>query len=87
MKNYETLQECIKQLEKCDYQTVDGLHSLKMNTAFIQLKEYVELNYIASKMIKTLLEHGYKYDEMPKIFQYAKQIHKDLNILKTTHHD
>lgn len=38
MKNYETLKEIIDQLEKPNYQTKDGLHDLKDNAAFIQLK-------------------------------------------------
>ena len=36
---YETLQSIVDQLEYCDYQTKDDLHELKMNAAFIALKE------------------------------------------------
>lgn len=58
------------------------LHHLKMNKAFIELKEYVEINYLAKKMIQELLDHGYKYDEMPKIFQRARKIHQQLKAKK-----
>jgi len=36
---YETLQSIVDQLESCDYQTLDTFHDLKMNAAFIALKE------------------------------------------------
>lgn len=38
MKKYDTLQKIIEQLEFCDYQTKDGLHSLRDNIAFCSLK-------------------------------------------------
>ena len=38
MKRYDTLQEIIEQLEMPNYQTEDGLHNLKDNAAFTQLK-------------------------------------------------
>jgi hypothetical protein len=37
--HYPTLQNIVNQLEFCEYQTEDGLHELKMNAAFIALKE------------------------------------------------
>lgn len=37
-----TLKEIVEQLEKCNYQTEDGLHELKMNRAFIALKKMAE---------------------------------------------
>lgn len=37
-----TLKQIVEQLEKCNYQTEDGLHELKMNTAFIALKKMAE---------------------------------------------
>ena len=36
---YETLQSIVDQLEFCDYTTRDTIHDLKMNAAFIALKE------------------------------------------------
>jgi len=36
---YKTLQSIVDQLESGEYQTKDGLHDLKMNAAFIALKE------------------------------------------------
>jgi hypothetical protein len=36
---YETLQSIVSQLDFCEYQTKDGIHDLKMNAAFIALKE------------------------------------------------
>ena len=39
MKN---LKQIVEQLEKCNYQTEDGLHELKMNAAFIELKKMAE---------------------------------------------
>jgi hypothetical protein len=38
MIRFDTLKEIIEQLEKPNYQTKDGLHELKMNAAFAQLK-------------------------------------------------
>ena len=35
----DTLQKIVDQLEFCNYQTEDGLHSLKDNSAFIMLKK------------------------------------------------
>ena len=42
MKKFDTLTECIEQLEKCEFQTEDGNHNLEMNVAFIQLKEHAK---------------------------------------------
>jgi hypothetical protein len=39
MKKFNTLPEIIGQLEKPNYQTLDGLHKLEDNAAFCQLKE------------------------------------------------
>jgi hypothetical protein len=36
---YETLQSIVDQLEFCDFTTRDTLHDLKMNAAFVALKE------------------------------------------------
>ena len=38
-EKYDTLQKIVDQLEFCNYQTKDGLHSLKDNSAFIVLKK------------------------------------------------
>ncbi|SCY94450.1 hypothetical protein [Flavobacterium caeni] len=39
---YENLSDIVAQLEKCEYKTVDGLHDLKDNSAFIALKKISE---------------------------------------------
>ena len=39
---YETLMQCIEQLEKCTFTDTIG-HPLEMNVAFIQLKKYAML--------------------------------------------
>ena len=39
---YENLRQIVEQLEKCEYQTKDGLHKLEMNKAFITLKEFAK---------------------------------------------
>jgi len=36
------LNEIVNQLKKCEYQTKDGLHELKMNRAFIELVKMAE---------------------------------------------
>jgi hypothetical protein len=46
---YETLQSIVDQLEFCEYQTKDGLHDLKMNAAFIALKERAAAEHCGSK--------------------------------------
>ena len=38
MRRFDTLQEIIEQLEMPNYQSKDGLHELKHNAAFTQLK-------------------------------------------------
>ena len=43
---YENLKDAISQLEMPNYQTKDGFHSLKNNSAFIQLKELAEIHNI-----------------------------------------
>jgi hypothetical protein len=40
---YDTLQSIVEQLEKCEFQTKDGLHTIETNTAFIALKERAEV--------------------------------------------
>lgn len=42
MKEYTTLKEIVKQLEFANYRTVDGLHDLKNNAAFISLQKLAE---------------------------------------------
>lgn len=42
MKNYETLQDCIEQIEMSDYECEGGY--LKNNVAFIRLKEMAQVN-------------------------------------------
>ena len=42
MKEHITLTEIVEQLEFCNYRTVDGLHDLKNNAAFISLKKLAE---------------------------------------------
>jgi len=39
MNKYQTLKEAISQLELPNYQTEDGFHNLKNNSAFLQIKE------------------------------------------------
>ena len=46
---YETLQSIVDQLEFCDYNTRDALHDLKMNAAFIALKERAAAENCGSK--------------------------------------
>ena len=43
MKNFETLKDCISQLEKCEFKDPIG-HPIENNVAFIQLKELSEVN-------------------------------------------
>jgi hypothetical protein len=38
-KYVNNLPAIVEQLERCGYQTADGLHNLSMNAAFIALKE------------------------------------------------
>jgi hypothetical protein len=47
---YKTLKEIASQLEFCEYTTLDQLHDLKMNAAFIKLKELAETNYILTDL-------------------------------------
>ena len=42
----KSLKQIVEQLEKCNYQTEDGLHKLEMNAAFIDLKKLAELEQI-----------------------------------------
>jgi hypothetical protein len=37
-ENYSTLQKIVEQLELCNFQTEDGQHNIKYNSAFIALK-------------------------------------------------
>lgn len=49
-----TLQSIVDQLAYCDYKTSDGLHELKMNAAFLALKERAA----AEDKDKTVTDHG-----------------------------
>lgn len=48
---FETLQQIVDQLEYCRYQTKDGLHDLKMNRAFIALKERAALEPAGAQIL------------------------------------
>jgi len=42
-KKFKSTKEIIEQLELPDYQTQDGIHKLKDNAAFIQIKEEIKI--------------------------------------------
>ena len=48
---YKTLQSIVDQLESGEYQTKDGLHDLKMNAAFIALKQRAAAENCGSKTV------------------------------------
>jgi len=50
---YETLQSIVDQLEYCDFTTRDTLHNLKMNAAFVALKERAAAEHSGSKTATT----------------------------------
>lgn len=50
---YETLQSIVDQLEFCEYQTKDGLHDLRMNAAFIALKQRAAAEAVEAKRAHT----------------------------------
>jgi hypothetical protein len=47
MAEFKTLQSIVDQLQKCNYQTNDGLHQLELNAAFIALKQMAEVEAAA----------------------------------------
>jgi hypothetical protein len=66
-EKYDTLQKIVDQLEFCNFQTEDGLHWLKDNSAFIVLKNRA---VCVNKMLPDLSEVKYakeKYCERKQI--------------------
>lgn len=43
----------------------------------IQCNQCKKVDYLADKMIKTLLDFGYNYEQMPIIFNKAKELMKN----------
>ena len=62
MKRFETLQECIEQLEKCEFEDTIG-HPLKNNVAFIQLKELSQVNNLRLPVVIKSCETCSKFKE------------------------
>lgn len=59
---FNSLAEIVEQLEMPDYKTQDGIHNLKDNAAFIQLKELKTPNIINyNNIIEDLKDISNKY--------------------------
>lgn len=67
MKNYETLQDCIEQIEMSDYECEGGY--LKNNVGFIRLKELAQVNNLNLPVVtqrSELLNAFFEYlDSLP----------------------
>ena len=72
MKKYNSMQEVIQQLEKPNYQTEDGLHSLKDNAAFVQLKEVNQI--IPLQMIEELKHMSNNYQVLNGQYVISKHV-------------
>jgi len=72
MKRFDTLQEIVKQLEMPNYQTSDGLHELKHNAAFTQLK--VEGCPSAKKIIEELKTISNNYQVINGQYVISKNV-------------
>jgi hypothetical protein len=72
MKRFDTLQEIIEQLEMPNYQTKDGLHELKDNAAFAQLK--VEGCPSSKKIIEELKMISNNYQVLEGQYVISKNV-------------
>jgi hypothetical protein len=71
MKRFNTIQECIEQLEKCGYEANDG-HPLKDNIAFVQIKELSQVNNLQLPAVIKKCETCSKFKEC-KIVESCKE--------------
>lgn len=72
MNRFDTLSDIIAQLEMPNYQTSDGLHELKNNTAFIQLK--VEGCPSSKKIIEELKNISNNYQVLEGQYVISKNV-------------
>ena len=80
---YENLKDVISQLEMPNYQTEDGFHNLKNNSAFIQLKEFSEIHNITlanpnADVIEDLKSISNNYQVINGLYVISKN---DLDVL------